>query len=137
MSDSDRYVDPTREQFDYFKTLDRESPIMMLNLIRYKDTASYPEDHPCAGENLTGEQAYKNYMRESGAVFERLGGEIMWKGAYKAMVIGPDDKQWDQIFVARYPSANAFMAMISDPDYQKAVVHRQAAVLTSRLMRLE
>jgi hypothetical protein len=27
------------------------------------------------------------------------------------------------------------MAMVKDPDYARAVVHRQAAVLTSRLIR--
>ena len=32
-------------------------------------------------------------------------------------------------------TAHAFLAMVSDPDYQRAVVHRQAAVETSRLIR--
>ena len=38
-------------------------------------------------------------------------------------------------FIARYPNAGAFLAMVTDPEYQKAVVHRQAAVATSRLIR--
>ena len=40
------------------------------------------------------------------------------------------------MFVARYPSAGAFLAMVTDADYRAAVVHRQAGVATSRLIRL-
>ena len=51
------------------------------------------------------------------------------------MLIGPDDKFWEVAFIARYPNSGAFMEMVTDPEYQKAVVNRQAAVLTSRLIR--
>ena len=39
------------------------------------------------------------------------------------------------IFVARYPTAGAFLEMVTDPDYRIAVTHRQAAVEDSRLIR--
>ena len=52
------------------------------------------------------------------------------------MLIGPEDEKWDLCFIAEYPSAAAFVEMVKDPDYQKAVVHRQAAVVDSRLIRL-
>lgn len=54
----------------------------------------------------------------------------------EAMVIGPSDERWDRAFIAHYPNAAAFLAMVVDPEYKLAVVHRQAAVLTSRLIRL-
>jgi hypothetical protein len=41
---------------------------------------------------------------------------------------------WDTIFIAHYPTARAFLAMVTDPGYREAVVHRQAAVETSRLI---
>ena len=49
-------------------------------------------------------------------------------------VIGPDDEDWDLAFVARYPSARAFVEMLRDPDYQRAVRHRNAATADSRLI---
>ena len=52
------------------------------------------------------------------------------------MLIGPQDERWDICFIAEYPSGAAFVEMVKDPDYQKAVVHRQAAVADSRLVRL-
>ena len=39
-------------------------------------------------------------------------------------------ESWDHVFIARYPNAGAFLAMVTDPVYQQAVKHRQAAVLT-------
>ena len=83
-----------------------------------------------------GEDAYKAYGRESAPVFQRVGGRIIWRGAPQVTLIGPADERWDMGFIARYPSANAFLEMVTDPHYQKnAVPHRQAAVADSRLVR--
>ncbi|WCL54286.1 DUF1330 domain-containing protein [Gimibacter soli] len=131
----DRYIDPDREAFEAFKALPRDTPIHMLNLIRYRAEAAYPAGHALAGKGLTGAEAYAEYGKASGPIFTRLGGSILWRGRFEGMVIGPDDKQWDNVFIAQYPNAGAFLAMVTDPDYRLAVVHRQAAVLTSRLMR--
>ena len=129
------YIDPSRAQFDAFKGLDRDHPIEMLNLVRFRDKALYPEDHPLNGQGLTGAEAYANYGTDSAAIFAGLGGKIVWRAGFEAVLIGPDGEKWDAMFVARYPTAHAFLAMVSDPDYQKAVIHRQAAVETSRLIR--
>lgn len=129
------HVDPTRAQFDAFKTLDRDHPIEMLNLVRFRDLANYPGDHVLARDGLTGAQAYALYGKHSGPVLAKVGGEILWRGGFETMLIGPEDEAWDAVFIARYPTAHAFLAMVSDPDYQVAVVHRQAAVETSRLIR--
>jgi uncharacterized protein (DUF1330 family) len=124
------YIDPERDQFEAFKELPRDKPIMMLNLLRFRDKAAYEEDR-----EATGAEAYAAYGRESGPIFGRVGGEIIWRGKPELMVIGPADKRWDIIFVARYPTAGAFLEMVTDPDYRLAVKHRQAAVLDSRLIR--
>jgi uncharacterized protein (DUF1330 family) len=84
---------------------------------------------------MTGAEAYANYGTDSGPIFSRVGGKIVWRGNFESTVIGPSDESWDQVFIARYPSAGAFLEMVTDPVYQQAVKHRQAAVLTSRLQR--
>lgn len=130
------YVDPTRANFDAFKALPRDTPINMLNLVRYRDLAVYPNGHSHAARNLTGAEAYAEYGRTSGPIFTRVGGKTIWRGRMEAIVTGPSDERWDAAFIAYYPSAGAFLAMVTDADYKLAVVHRQAAVLTSRLIRL-
>ncbi len=129
------HVDPTRPQFDAFKALDRAPPIEMLNLVRLRTLAAYPADHPLAPENLTGSEAYARYGQDTAPILARLGGAIAWRGQFQTILIGPESERWDQVFVARYPSAHAFLAMVTDDAYRRAVVHRQAAVRTSRLIR--
>ena len=129
------HVDPLRAQFEAFKALPRDEPAEMLNLVRFRETAAYPADHPLHGEGLTGAEAYAEYGRASAPVLARVGGAILWRGDFRTVLIGPEAERWDAVFVARYPTASAFLAMLTDPEYREAVTHRQAAVLTSRLIR--
>jgi uncharacterized protein (DUF1330 family) len=125
------FVDPTKESFAAFRADDRPGPIDMLNLVRLRPFAAYPD-----GREATGAEAYAAYGRESGPVFRRLGGQIVWRGGFELTLIGPSDERWDHAFVARYPCVAAFVEMIRDPVYREAVKHRQAAVEESRLIRL-
>lgn len=135
MSGAEHHVDPTQAAFDLFKSLPRDEPIAMLNLVRFRERALYAAEHPDASIERSGAEAYKLYGQQSAPIFARAGGAIIWRGAMQAMVIGPEAERWDAIFIARYPNASAFMAMVTDEDYRRAVKHRQAAVLTSRLIR--
>lgn len=125
------HVDPTKATFAAFRTADRPGPIHMLNLVRFRDEALYPD-----GRAASGAEAYAAYGRESNPVFTRLGGRIVWRGSFELMLIGPSDERWDECFIAEYPSVAAFVEMVRDPVYREAVKHRQAAVLDSRLIRL-
>jgi uncharacterized protein (DUF1330 family) len=130
------YIDPDREAWDVFKSLPRNEPIQMLNLIRLKPLATYPEDHPDHGKGYTGLDAYRAYGRGTAELFTRLGGRQIWAGAPQVMVTGPRDERWDIAFIAAYPSADAFFAMVRDPHYRVVVQHRTAGVADSRLLRL-
>ncbi|MCP1199433.1 DUF1330 domain-containing protein [Notoacmeibacter sp. MSK16QG-6] len=127
---TDHYVDPDKETFAAFRAMEREGPLHMLNLVRLRDFAVYDD-----GRKMSGADAYAAYGRESGPVFQRLGGRIVWRGAFEFMLIGPKQEHWDHCFIAEYPSLEAFVEMVRDPAYRQAVKHRQAAVLTSRLIR--
>ncbi|WP_421854293.1 DUF1330 domain-containing protein [Oricola sp.] len=125
------HIDPDRETFGAFRRMEDASPVHMLNLVRFRDQAAYPDGRSC-----TGEEAYAAYGRESAPIFKAAGGRIAWSGDFKLMLIGPADEHWDRCFIAEYPSSDAFVQMVKNPDYQKAVIHRQAAVADSRLIRL-
>jgi uncharacterized protein (DUF1330 family) len=125
------HIDPTKETFAEFRSNDRAGPIHMLNLVRLHAQARYPD-----GRKATGAEAYAAYGRDSGPVFIRLGGKVIWQGAFELMLIGPREERWDRCFIAQYPSVAAFVEMIRDPVYREAVKHRQAAVEDSRLIRL-
>ena len=116
--------------FRAFRDHPRSGPIHMLNLVRLREAAEYED-----GRQATGTEAYAAYGRESAPIFQRVGGSILWRGAPECVLIGPADEAWDIAFIARYPSGQAFLDMVYDPDYQAIVHHRQAAVATSRLIR--
>lgn len=128
-------VDPSRAQFEAFKDLPRNTPIHMLNLVRLRDRAEYDPDHTLHTAGLSGRDAYAHYGKQSAPVLKRVGGHIHWRGRFETLLIGPENEAWDHVFIAAYPDAAAFLAMVTDPDYREAVKHRQAAVLTSRLIR--
>lgn len=124
-------IDPERSQFEAFKALPRDQPILMLNLIKLKDKASYED-----GADVSGAKAYEQYGKASAPIFQRVGGSIEWRGNPECVLIGPPGEAWDIAFIARYPAASAFLEMVTDAEYAKAVKHRQAAVADSRLIRM-
>ncbi len=121
----------TREGFAAFRDNDRPGPIQMLNLVQLYDRAKYED-----GRDASGAEAYESYGRLSGPILAKVGGSIVWRGTMEQMLIGPEDKMWDLCFIAEYPSPEAFASMIKDPSYREAMVHRQAAVSDSRLIRM-
>jgi uncharacterized protein (DUF1330 family) len=127
----DGHIDPTKESFGRFKDLPTDRPIHMLNLVRLRAEAAYPD-----GRKASGLEAYRAYAKKSGPVFARLGGRQVWIGRPELTLIGPPSEPWDIAFIAQYPSGQAFIEMIRDPVYREAVKHRQAAVADSRLIRM-
>src|SRR3974377_1279061 len=96
------YIDPPKEVFAQFRENDRAVPIQMLNLVRLRDRAAYPD-----GRTATGAQAYADYGRESGPVFTRLGGRVVWVGGFELMGVGPSHERWDPCFIGEYRGVRA------------------------------
>ncbi|WP_299192861.1 DUF1330 domain-containing protein [uncultured Erythrobacter sp.] len=129
------HIDPSPQNWEAFKNLPRDEPIHMLNLLLYRDLAEYPEGHEHAGKGWSGRRAYEEYGTTSGPIFRRVGGEIIWRGAFQTMVTGPSERGWHDGFIAQYPNAGAFFEMVLDEDYKFAVQNRTAGLLDSRLIR--
>ena len=129
------YVDPSRENFAVFKALPRDTPIHMLNLIKFRDLAEYSPDHPNHGKGLSGREAYAIYCTAFQALVADDGAAMVWKASLECVVTGPPG-EWDEAFVMGYPNTGAFMAMVKNPHYIAEVLpHRTAAVADSRLIR--
>jgi hypothetical protein len=129
------HIDPSRENWQAFKDLPRDRPIHMLNLIKFRELAEYPEGHPDHGKGLTGLEAYAIYRKGFQRVVAGDGAAMVWEAPLECVVTGPPG-EWDEAFVMGYPNSAAFMAMVRNEEYIRDVVpHRTAAVADSRLIR--
>ena len=105
------HIDPSRENWQAFKDLPRDTPIHMLNLIRFRDVAEYPEGHPLHGKGLTGREAYAIYREGFQRVVANDGAAMVWEAPIECTVTGPTG-EWDEAFVMGYPNSALFMAMV-------------------------
>ena len=128
-------INPTRGQFAALRAVPQDAPVLMINLLRFNKVAEYAAGDPESGAApVSGETAYGRYAAETLEIVLAAGGSQDWIGKPMLTVIGPGDEAWDHAFVARYPSSRAFMDMVKNPDYQRAVRHRNAATADSRLI---
>jgi uncharacterized protein (DUF1330 family) len=126
-------VSPTRESIARLRdTFPKDTPVVMVNLLRFRDIAIYPKGATFGA--CSGRQAYKRYMETAMEKLSEVGARPIWMSKAFVGVIAPEDEQWDQVFLVKYPSVDAFMAMLKMPDYLAATVHREAALIDSRLI---
>ena len=123
-------IEPTPEQLQRLASADDPGPIVMLNLLRFKDRA----DGIDAADGITGAEAYARYGVAVQEHLARVGGRLLIALDAKESVIGPVDGEWDVVLLAEYPSRQAFLEMTSDPAYLEVHGHRAAALADSRLV---
>ncbi len=126
-------VNPTPEQLQTFLAgAADQTPIVMINLLRFHDRAAY---EPGAGAAAcSGREAYARYAAVAVPKIHEVGGRILWQGRVECALIAVAGEQWDDAVLVEYPSRQAFLAMVSQPDYEAAAVHRTAALADSRLI---
>ncbi|MFE8072323.1 DUF1330 domain-containing protein [Marinobacteraceae bacterium S3BR75-40.1] len=126
-------VNPTRDQLEtILAQVPMDQPVVMLNLLRFREQAQYAGDS--AHSPVTGREAYQRYAAVAQKKLVEIGARVEWAGRSLGTLIGPEEKPWDEVFLVRYPTAQAFFNMLSMPDYQAAAEHRTAALEDSRLI---
>ena len=117
---------PTDQQLMRFARDERTTPIVMLNLLRYRERAAYPAGVP--DTDVSGREAYYRYGMIAQAAIAAVGGRILWGAPCEQTVIGESAEEWDDVVAVWYPSRAAFLKMIDEPEYQKGHVHRDAGL---------
>jgi uncharacterized protein (DUF1330 family) len=118
-------VYPKAEQFQALIEQNDGKPIVMLNLLKFKDKAVYADGRKT---ELTGQQAYQLYGMEMAPFVESNGGRFIWMGKVGALAIGQVGEMWDVAALMEYPSAGAFMKIATHPKVQEIGVHREAGL---------
>jgi len=126
-------IEPTAEQLQRLLAADGDaSPIVMINLLRYRDRAEYAV--ASGAEPCSGREAYQRYSAAVVPMLAAVGGTVLWFARVQQTVIAPSAESWDDAILVQYPSRKAFVTMVASPDYQRIAVHRTAALADSRLI---
>jgi len=131
---SNQSVIPTPAQMQAMIEKGPDGPIVMVNLLKYRDRAAYEPDRAEAKENLSGREAYQRYGMAAFQHVTARGGGIAWMGPQALVFIGGPEQEWDDIVCVRYPSRQKFLEMISDPAYLAATYHRDAGLERTALL---
>lgn len=129
------YLEVTQETGAAFFSRQIEGEIVMLNLLRFRETADYsdnPELEP--GQPTTGAEAFQKYIDETLPFLKESGGDILFLGKGGKYLIGPQNEEWDFVMLIKQKSKASFLEFSSNKEYMKVLGHRTAALEDSRLL---
>lgn len=122
------YLEINPEQFKAFTQLPMDAPVVMLNLLKFKDMV--PET------GLSGEASYKEYMKQATPFFAKANAEVLFLGRPQTMLIGPDDEEiWDKVLLIKYNTIAGFLNMVQAEGYPSHL--RKQALSDSRLIHCQ
>ena len=118
-------VIPSEEQMKGFVEGDIDSPISMLNLLKFKDKAEYEDGRTT---DLTGREAYQIYALAVAKLVENTGGKVLFGAEVSRLMLGEVEELWDTVAIAQYPSRRKMLEMMMIPEYAEISVHRTAGL---------
>jgi len=118
-------VMPNEKQMEEFLEEGNDEPIFMVNLLKFKEKAEYPDKRET---DLSGREAYAIYGAEVVKHLEKVGGKPIFGSDVTRLMLGEVEELWDQVAIAMYPNRKAMLKMISDPDYIESAQHRVAGL---------
>ena len=118
-------VIPSEEQMKGFVEGDIDSPISMLNLLKFKDQAEYEDGRTT---DLTGREAYQIYALAVAKLVENTGGKVLFGAEVSRLMLGEVEELWDTVAIAQYPSRRKMLEMMMSPEYAEISVHRSAGL---------
>jgi uncharacterized protein (DUF1330 family) len=118
-------VHPKPEQAMAFFAADDGKPMCMVNLLKFKDKATYADG---SEPELSGREAYARYAAGVQACLAAVGGKVRFGGEVTGLLLGEAEELWDMVAIAEYPSRKAMLAMVQSPEYQAITKHRDAGL---------
>ena len=113
---------PTAEQINELLTGPADAPVVMVNLLRFKQRADAPD------EGIAGVEAYRRYAEPMRRIVEERGGRFLWMGRVDSFVIGASDAPFDAVALVEYPSRRVFVEIVNDPRVREIGAHRAAGL---------
>ncbi|CAA0093323.1 Uncharacterised protein [Zhongshania aliphaticivorans] len=122
---------PSKEQVRALRDRANGEAVAMLNLLKFRERAEYEDGR---ASELSGKEAYLLYAKAFRKLMEPKGVRVIFAGEPQGLVIGEGSELWDEVAIIEYPSAQVLLDMMRDPNYQKALPHRNAGLEGQLLM---
>lgn len=116
---------PSPEQAKAFFSGEEDGPMCMVNLLKFKDKATYADG---SEPDLSGRDAYLRYGMGVQACLAAVGGNARFTGFVTDLMLGEVEELWDMVAIAEYPSRAAMLQMVQSPEYQAITKHRDAGL---------
>lgn len=113
-------IDPTGHDLKRYLADDPGGPVVMLNLLRFRPDG--------------GRDRYAEYVKHFLATGGPHGAEVVYAGDGSSPLVAEDGQSWDAVLLVRYPSRQAFSAMVRDPAYQ-AGSHLRTEALSEAVLQ--
>jgi len=131
------YLEPTQESGRSFIMRGMPGEVVMLNLLRFRETADYSDSPDLEPDQpISGSAAYAIYIEHTLPHLRKSGGDLEFIGDGGDWLIGPADERWDLAMLVRHRSVESFMSFASNEAYLGGMGHRLAAISDSRLLPL-
>ena len=124
--------DTSEEQLKGLLDGDLDGPFHFVNLLTFRDQAAYPAGHDLADQPATGVEAYDRYGAVALEHVTRRGGRLVTLNDVERTLIG-STPAWHRVATMEYANVGAFIEMVIDPDYQAALIHRDAGLQTTEV----
>lgn len=125
-------VYPTREKLMELAGSQDKTPIIMLNLLKFRKIAEYKDGR---ADKISGREAYMRYGEKMQKLVEAKGGRFHISASLESVVIGEVEDLWDVVAMMEYPSAADFVAIATSPEVMEIGVHREAGLAGQLLIR--
>jgi hypothetical protein len=114
---------PTPAQIQEFLAGPPEQPVVMLNMLQFKERAD------ASHGGMSGKEAVLLYSRAMREFVEARGGSFVVAANIDSQVIGDGGEHFQFVAIMRYPSRQKYLELAGDPEVAATIgKHREAGL---------
>jgi uncharacterized protein (DUF1330 family) len=126
-------LEPTQAQMEAFLADAEDRPIHMVNLLKFRDKAAYPDGRDA---EMSGREVYMfRYGIKMIEMVQGAGGSLTFSGEAASLLVGEVEEPWDTVAIVTYPSEAVMIELTQSPEFQEISEHRKAGLEGQLLIR--